>query len=134
MVKRGIAPKTIAAFKDCVREITCRERGQGASEVVEELKHYLPGWKAYFLLVEIPTILKDLDKWIRHRLRASQLKQMQRGPVVYRNHQKLGASEKMAAVVTADGYGRWWHRSQHEYLNMVLTVLYFDRLGVLRLS
>ena len=134
MVKRGIAPKTIAAFKDRVREITCRAGGQGMTEVVEELKHYLPGWKAYFRLVETPTILKDLDKWIRHRLRAIQLKQWQRGPVVYRNLRKLGASEKMAAVVAADGCGRWWHRSQHEYLNLVLTVSYFDRLGVPRLS
>ena len=69
-----------------------------------------------------------------NRFRAVQLKHWQRGPTVYRNLRSLGTSEKTASVVAADGCGRWWHRSQHELLNKVPTVHYFDQLGGPRLS
>jgi len=40
-----------------------------------ELRSYLTGWKLYFQLAETPRVFSDLDEWLRHRLRAVQLKQ-----------------------------------------------------------
>jgi hypothetical protein len=47
----------------------------GASTPVAELRKYLPGWKEYFQLADTPKVFADYDKWIRHRLRALQLRQ-----------------------------------------------------------
>jgi RNA-directed DNA polymerase len=69
--------------------------------VVEELKSYLPGWKQYFQLADTPRIFTDHDKWIRHRLRALQLKQWKRGRRVYGELRKLGVPESAAAQAAA---------------------------------
>jgi hypothetical protein len=58
--------------------------------VVTELKRYLPGWKEYFQLADTPNSFREYDKWIRHRLRALQLKQWKRGPRVYARLVQLG--------------------------------------------
>jgi RNA-directed DNA polymerase len=42
--------------------------------VAAELRSYLLGWEQYFRLADTPGIFRDLDAWIRHRLRAIQLK------------------------------------------------------------
>ena len=134
VVKLSVAPKAVATFKQRIREMTCRGGGRSLSEVAERLRQYVLGWKAYFRLVEAPRVFKDLEKWIRHRLRAIQLKHWRQGPTVYQRLRSLGASEELAAQAAADGCGRWWRRSQYSSLNKVLTVSYFDSLGVPRLS
>jgi RNA-directed DNA polymerase len=51
---------------------------------------------------------------------------------MYRELLALGASAKVARLVAANSH-RWWHNSRLA-LNKVLTIAYFDRLGVPRLS
>ena len=74
----------------------------------------------------------ELDKWMRHRLRAIQLKHWRRGPTIYRELRALGAPSAVAQQVAANGR-RWW-RNSDRLLNRMLTIAYFDRLGVPRLS
>ena len=131
-VKTAVAPKALKAFKDRIRKITRRSAGRSLTEVAERMRSYVPGWKAYFHLAETPKTFKDLDSWIRHRLRAVQLKHWRRGRTVYRAVLNLGASDE-EAVMMARGCNRWWHHSQ-SVLHKVLTVSYFDSLGVPRLS
>ena len=90
------------------------------------------GWKAYFRWSETPGVWRTLDEWIRHRLRAIQLKQWKCGVTVFSKLRRVGASVGVAAQV-AGNYRRWWHNSGL-LLNSVLTIAYFDRLGVPRLS
>ena len=133
MVKTAVAPKALKAFKDRIREMTRRSGGRSLTEVAERMKRYVPGWKSYFRLAETPKTFKDLDSWIRHRLRAIQLKHWRRGCTVYRAALNLGASDEVAAHA-ASGGSRWWSHSQSIALNEVLTVSFFDSLGVPRLS
>jgi RNA-directed DNA polymerase len=130
--KIAVAPKALETFKRRIRVITRRVGGCSMEQVVTQLQTYIPGWKAYFYLAQTPAIFKDLDSWLRHRLRAVKLKQWRRGPVIYRNLLALGAFPETAAKV-AGGSGRWWHNSQGG-LHLVLTTRYFDDLGVPRLS
>jgi hypothetical protein len=102
------------------------------AEVIERLRAYLPGWKAYYGLSQTPSIWRSLDEWLRHRLRTIQLKHWKRGTTVYRELRKLGASEDTARNVAAISR-RWWYKSCGE-INRVLTITYFDKLGVPRLS
>jgi RNA-directed DNA polymerase len=53
-------------------------------ELPLESRGEAPGWKAYFQLAETPGTFIDLDKWIRHRLRAIHLKHWKRGTTIYR--------------------------------------------------
>ena len=131
-VKTAVAPKALKSFKQRIREITRRSAGRSLTAVAEQMRRYMPGWKSYFRLAETPKTFKDLDSWTRHRLRAVQLKHWKRGGTVYREVLNLGATQE-EAVTIARGCRRWWHQS-HSLLNKVLTVSYFDSLGVPRLS
>jgi len=101
-------------------------------QIVDELRPYILGWKAYFGLSQTPAVWRELDEWMRHRLRAIQLKQWKRGTTTYRELRALGASNQVAQKV-AGNTCRWWHNSRLE-LNRVLTIAWFDRLGLVRLS
>ena len=52
--------------------------GRSMSQVVDKLRPNLPGWKAYFGLVQTPGVWRELDEWLRHRLRAIQLRHWKR--------------------------------------------------------
>jgi group II intron reverse transcriptase/maturase len=131
-IKRRVADKPMATFKQRVRQLTRRSGGRSMAEVVERLRPYLLGWKAYFGLAQTPKVWRELDKWLRHRLRAIQLKHWKRGTTMYRELRALGASEQTARRVAANS--RCWWRNSAMDLNRVLTIAYFDRLGVPRLS
>jgi hypothetical protein len=131
-IKRKVAAKPLATFKQRVRELTRRSGGRSMGEVVERLRPYLLGWKAYFGLAQTPRIWLGLDEWLRHRLRAIQLKHWKRGTTMYRELRVLGASPGVAQRVAANSR-RWW-RNSDRLLKTVMTIAYFDRLGVPRLS
>jgi len=131
-IKRAVAYKAIATFKKRIRQITRRSSGRSLTEVVEELRRYMLGWKAYFKLAQTPGIFQKLDEWLRHRLRALQLKHWRRGTTVYRELRKMGASEIQAAKVAANAR-RWWHNSRIE-MNRLMPISYFESIGVPRLS
>jgi RNA-directed DNA polymerase len=131
-VMRRVAPKATGALKRRVRQITRRNGGRSIGAVVTELRSYLPGWKQYFQLADTPRVFADHDKWIRHRLRALQLKQWKRGRRVYAELRKLGVPTTAAAQVAAHTR-RWWHNAAM-FVHFGLTTRYFDQIGVPRLA
>ncbi|MEO8135027.1 MAG: group II intron reverse transcriptase/maturase, partial [Betaproteobacteria bacterium] len=82
-------------------------------------------------LAQTPGIWRALDEWLRHRLRAIQRKHWKRGTTMFRELRALGASGGVAQRVAANSR-RWW-RNSDGLLKTVLTIAYFDRLGVPRL-
>ena len=131
-VKRRVADKPMATFKQRIRQLTRRSGGRSMAEVIDKLKPYLLGWKAYFGLAQTPRVWLSLDEWLRHRLRAIQLKHWRRGRTIYRELINLGAAEHVAKRVA--GNSRCWWRNSAGELNKVLTIVYFDKLGLPRLS
>ena len=131
-VKFRVADKPMATFKQRIRQLTRRSGGRSMEQVVQRLRPYMLGWKAYFGLSQTPKVWRTLDEWLRHRLRAIQLKHWKRGATIYRELQALGAPAGVARQVAANSR-RWW-RNSGMLLNSVLTIAYFDALGVPRLS
>ena len=131
-VKRAVSRKALKAFRQRIRQLTRRSGGRSINEVIEKLRPYVRGWKAYFGLAQTPSVLLELDKWMRHRLRAIHLKHWRRGTTIYRELLKLGAKPKVALLVARNS--RCWWRNSRIALNNVLTIAYFDRLGMPRLT
>ncbi|MEY4561899.1 MAG: group intron reverse transcriptase/maturase, partial [Pseudomonadota bacterium] len=77
-------------------------------------------------------IAEELRRWVRRRLRAVQLKQWKRGPKIYQELRRLGATPERAAQVAGNAQ-RWW-RNSTDCVHSILTVTYFDRLGVPKFS
>jgi len=131
-VQCAVAYKALDDFKARIRQLTRRTGGRSLEQVVQRLRPYLLGWKAYFGLAQTPKVWRELDKWLRHRLRAIQLWHWRRPRTIYRELKALAASETVARRVAANSR-RWWHNSD-QLLKTVLTIAYFDRLGLPRLS
>jgi len=131
-VKCKVADKPLQNFKARIRQLTRRLGGRSMAQVVEKLRLYVLGWKAYFGMAQTPNVWRELDEWLRHRLRAILLKHWKRGKTIYRELKALGATEDVAKQVAVNSR-RWW-RNSALLLNGVLTIAYFDQLGVPRLS
>jgi len=127
-----IAARSIAKLKAEVRLLTRRTCGRSLIQVAKNLRTYLLGWRGYFQLAETPKVLRELDKWIRHRLRAIQLKHWKRGRTVYRELCARGVSPVKAAQIATNAR-RWWKNSAMG-LHIALPTSYFDGLGVPRLA
>ena len=132
VVKRRIARKAVMAFRQRVRWLTRRSGGRSIQQVVDGLRPLLLGWRAYFGLAQTTGVWRELDEWIRHRLRAIQLRQWKRGKTMFRELCAMGASTEVARKVAANSR-RWWHNSAM-LLNSVLTLSWFDSLGLPRLA
>jgi RNA-directed DNA polymerase len=132
VIKRRVAAKPMATFKQRIRHLTRRSGGRSIAEVIERLKDYVLGWKAYFGWSQTPFVWRTLDKWMRHRMRALQLKHWKNGPTMYRELIALGASRRVAQAV-AENSRSWW-RNSAQLLNQVLTNAYFDHLNMPSLS
>ena len=61
-------------FKDRVRELTRRNNPLSMYQVIHELNKYLRGWMGYFGIQEFKYLFRNLDAWLRSRLRSTQLK------------------------------------------------------------
>jgi RNA-directed DNA polymerase len=131
-VKRRVSPQALRRMKDRIRELTRPTVGRSLTQVCERLRAYLLGWKGYFLLAQTPKIFRELDEWIRHRLRALQLKHWKRGTVIFRELRARGMSVLASKQVAANGR-RWWKNSAMA-IHIALPNSYFDGLGLPRLA
>jgi RNA-directed DNA polymerase len=131
-VRIRVADKALVEMKARVRRLTRRICGQNIGKVAQDLRSYLLGWRAYFRLADTPKVFRELDEWIRHRLRAIQLKQWKRGRTAYRKLISHGVNPDLAARIAANTR-RWWKNSAMA-LHIALPNRLFDQLGLPRLG
>ena len=132
LVKRRVADKAIQTFKARIRELTRRVTGRSVKAVAERLRIFVRGWKAYFRLAQTPKVWRELDEWMRHRVRAIQLKQWKQRRTIFRELKTRGANLATAQRVAANA-GSWW-RNSGKLLNSVLTIKWADQIGLPRLA
>jgi RNA-directed DNA polymerase len=127
--RRRIAPQSRARFRSRVRELTCRTRGRSLAQIIKELSVYLIGWRGYFGFCETPSVLRELDQWIRRRLRAVAWKQWRNGPTRYAELRRRGVGPVLAAKAASSPQGLW-RLSHSPALAMALSNAAFKSLGL----
>jgi len=130
--KRCIGPKAVCRFKDRIRELTGRSRGVSIHRVVFELTRYLRGWIGYFGFTDARYVLRDLDSWIRRRLRCFIWKQWKTFRRRRRGLMERGIEEAPASQTAARSRG-CWSTSRVPPLRRAFPNAYFDSLGLHRL-
>ncbi len=126
-VKLKVADQAIEKLKLRVRVLTRRTRGRRLTAIVAELREALLGWKAYFGITEVLSPLRDIDKWIRRKLRCYHWKQW--GRRGYRELRRRGASVREAWHTAKSAHGPW-RLSQTPALALALPARYFEHLGL----
>jgi len=129
--KIKVSEKAILKLKSKVRLLTRRTRGRTIYYVIEELKRSLLGWKAYFDISEVLSPLRDIDKWIRRKLRCYLLKQW--GRAGYRMLRRLGVKRVLAWNTAKSARGPW-RLSKSPALVQALPNRYFKDLGLPELA
>ena len=128
-LKRKIAPKAIDRFKERIREITAKSRGRSMEKVMEELARYVRGWRGYFGFCETPSVLRDLDSWIRRRVRCAFWRQWKTGRKRYAELVRRGVSAESAAKTAGSRCGPW-RVSQSPALDQALSNAYLTSFGL----
>jgi group II intron reverse transcriptase/maturase len=105
--KIRLAPKSLERVKGKLREMTRRSRSQEMKERIKVINGYVGGWMGYFALVETPSVLVELDSWLRHRLRACLWKQWKRVRTRYRELRALRLPELVVGFMANTRKGPW---------------------------
>jgi RNA-directed DNA polymerase len=132
-LKIKLSEKAVKAVKHRIRKITRRSRRIALDQVVKELNRYLKGWLGYYRLIETPTTLRDLDSWIRRRLRCYVMKQwINNCHTRYKGLRALGVSDKSARPVAGSHKGPWV-MSNMKPVKVAMPNRFFTDLGLLSL-
>lgn len=124
-----LAPRTVERFKERIRELTRRSWGVGFERRLKELGQYLRGWRGYFKLCQTSKLLRDLDSWVRRRLRAALWQEWRTSRRRYRALRNLGLKSDLAYSVVRSCHGPW-RLSKTESLHRALNNKWFTRMGL----
>jgi RNA-directed DNA polymerase len=132
-VEIRIHPKSIAKFKDKIREITSRSNAMSMETRYMRLKQVIRGWVNYFKIANMEKIAQTLDKWIRRRIRMCYWKQWKKTKTKYDNLKRLGIGSSKAWEY-ANTRKSYWRISDTPFMHRVLNNKRLERLGYLSLS
>jgi RNA-directed DNA polymerase len=129
----GIASKSLQRAKERVRQTTRRNRGISFGRMIQELNEFLTGWVTYFRLAEGASVLKQLDGWIRRKLRCVRLKQKKRSKPIARFLRSLDVPESRVWLLAGGGKG-WWRKAGSPPAAEAMTNQWFRDQGLVSLA
>ena len=107
-LKIKLSDKALKSAKYRIKKITRRSRGISLLQIIKELSAYLRGWLGYYKLIKTPTVLRDLDSWIRRRRRCFIMTRwINNCHTRYKGLRALGVSDRNARPVAASRKGPW---------------------------
>lgn len=131
--KRRISPQALRRFKERIRELTPRSGRWNIEQICEHLARYLLGWRGYFGFCQTPSVLRNLDSWIRRRLRSVVWKQWKRGRTRYAELRKRNVGKRLAAQTAGSCHGPW-RIARSPALSFALPNAYFTSVGLPKLA
>ena len=127
--KIRIAKESIKRMKEKVREITSRKMPYPMEYRIAKLNQYLIGWCGYFALADTKSVFKELDGWIRRRLRMCLWKNWKKPKTKIRNLIKLGVP-KGKAYEWGNSRKGYWRISKSPILHKTLGNSYWSNQGL----
>jgi len=128
-----IAQKSLDRLKDKVRAITKRNRGVKFEQIISELTPVLRGWLNYFQYAKCLRNLKNLDSWIRRKLRCYRMKQCKRVITLQRFLESQGVANWHSWILALSGKGHW-RKSSCPQANQAMGNNWFENMGLYNLE
>ncbi|MBK6087355.1 group II intron reverse transcriptase/maturase [Ruminococcus difficilis] len=126
-----VHPKSVKKMKKKLRELTDRSNAWSNENRILKLKQFIKGWVNYFKLADMKQLLKETDKWLRHRIRAIYWKQWKKVRTRIQKLRNLNLPERIVFEIANCRKGIW--RSA-EVLNQALTNKEIANLGYISLT
>lgn len=131
IVRRRIrwTKKSQRKFKEKIREITKRTRGHSPTKVITDLKAYVRGAVNYYAKGMPYGEARDLDNWLRSRMRLYYWKQWGRPRTRRRKLLKLGTSRGVVHMASRSRKGPW-RISHTKIVQQAMTVEWLEDQGL----
>ena len=128
-----IHPKSVAKFKEKIRDITSRNKAISMESRYIKLKQVIVGWVNYFKIANMGKIAQTLDKWIRRRIRMCYWKQWKKCKTKRENLIKLGISEDVAREHSG-ARKSYWRMADTLAMHIALNNKTLEKLGYTSLT
>ena len=125
--------KALQKFQTRIRELTRWTLGVSIPQLIAPEARYMIGWRGYFGFCQTPIVVRNLDTWIRRRLRMYIWRHWKDGPNRYAQLRCLGVSHYHAAVAAGASSG-YWSVARHVTVQQAMPNAYFDSIGLPRLA
>jgi RNA-directed DNA polymerase len=125
--------KSQKKFKDEVRRLTKRTRGHSPVKVIADLRAYLRGAVNYYVIGIPFGDIRNLDQWLRRRMRLYYWKQWGRPRTRRRKLLKLGIGRDEVHKASRARKGHW-RMSQNSLVRMALSNKWLEEQGLLSLE
>lgn len=128
-----IAKENVERFKNSIRKITKRNRGVSFEQVISELNPKLRGWFEYYKHTRSKGLFRDLDAWIRRKLRCFRIKQTKRTIGLVRFLKNRGVPSYQSWIIALSGVG-WWRKSAAPQIHQAMDNSWFNEQELFNLS
>jgi RNA-directed DNA polymerase len=128
-----VHPKPVVKIKQKLKEITGRSKGMSIEQRMVKLKQCIIGWVNYFGIADMKTLAKNLDEWLRRRIRMCFWKQWKRIKTRHNNLVRLGIKDTQAWQF-ANTRKSYWHTANSPILSRTLTNGYLRKIGFVSVS
>lgn len=128
-----IHPKAVAKMKNKIRELTAKNNGWSNEYRARKLKQYITGWVNYFKLADMKRLLKEIDEWMRRRIRMVYWKQWKKVKTRFKMLKHFGIDKDKAWEFANTRKGHW-RTSNSPILNRSLDNQMIKSLGYIFFS
>jgi RNA-directed DNA polymerase len=128
-----IAPASLVRLRAALKALSSRSRGVSLERMIEQINARATGWVRYFALAHYGDAFREIDRWLRRRLRCARLKQCKRAFGLTRFLLARGLSREAAWTLALSGKG-WWRLANTPQASRAMPTRWFDALGLLSLQ
>ena len=129
-VRIRVAPKAITRLKNRLRVLTRRNWGVSMAHRIGASNRFTTGAMAYFWLADSASTFRDLDGWLRRRLRQIHWKTT----AAKRHNLRIRGIPEHNARKWAESSKGYWRVASSGILHVALPNTYWTRLGLKTLS
>lgn len=128
-----VHPKSLNHLKDKIRKVTNRNVSMNFETRLKKLIEKTRGWVNYFKLADMTSILRDVDGWIRRRLRACIWKTWKKIRTRFTNLSKLGIDRNKAWEFANTRKGHW-RISNSPIMSRAITNVRLEKRGYVSMT
>jgi len=128
--KLRVSPKSFKRMKQRIKQITKKTTSISFSERLSKLNAFTRGWVNYYKYAQVSTKLKELDSWIRNRLRYCIWKHWKKPNKRWRSFIRLGIKRGQAYSWSRSRLGGW-RIAQSPMMGTTVTIKRLQQRGYL---
>jgi RNA-directed DNA polymerase len=124
-----VAKESLKRAKQKLKELTSRSKPIPMQKRIEEINQFVVGWCKYFALADTPTPFRQLDEWLRRRLRMCLWKQWKTPRTRIRKLISLGVP-KGKAFEWGNTRKKYWRIASSPILHQTLGSAWWQSQGL----